>query len=252
MKSCRRQTAFTLLEIMLAITILALVATAVYATWNAGLSGWKRSANVTENLQRERIVMQTLAELTQSAVYFKSDKSLYDFQGTREAQTGDNISFVTSSDLLLPQTESVAGAMRRVTISMQRDTYGRTFLGIANAPALQVETAEEPVSHVLSADVCGFAVRYRDLRSAAWVEEWQEPSLIPSAVEYTVAFGVNDGRTPPVVVTRTVELPAAAFAMQAAGQGTFSQQDTTNTVNRRDIDLAKPGADANTGPADNE
>ena len=119
-----RHAAFTLLEIMLAITILAMVATAVYATWSAGLAGWKRSATITENLQRERVVMEMLTELTQSAVFFVSKDSLYEVQGTREAQTGDSISFVTASDLLLPQTEAMAGAMRRVTISMGRDTRG--------------------------------------------------------------------------------------------------------------------------------
>jgi prepilin-type N-terminal cleavage/methylation domain-containing protein len=235
-----RHAAFTLLEIMLAITILAMVATAVYATWSAGLAGWKRSATITENLQRERVVMEMLTELTQSAVFFVSKDSLYEVQGTREAQTGDSISFVTASDLLLPQTEAMAGAMRRVTISMGRDTRGRPFLGIANAPALQPEKSPETVTHILSADVCGFAVRYRDPRSVSWSEEWGDAGLIPSAVEYTVAFGSNDGRTPPVVVTRTVELSTARYAMQLAGQGNASQQDTTNTVSRRDIDLSTP------------
>ena len=235
-----RHSAFTLLEIVLAITILAMVATAVYATWSAGLAGWKRSATVTENLQRERVVMEMLTELTQSAVFFVSKDSLYELQGTREAQSGDRISFVTASDLLLPQTEVMAGAMRRVAISMGRDTHGRPFLGITNTTALQAEKAPELVTHILSADVCGFAVRYRDPRSVSWVDEWGESTLIPSAVEYTVAFGSNDGRTPPVVVTRTIELSTARYAMALAGQGNASERDTTNTVTRRDIDLSTP------------
>jgi prepilin-type N-terminal cleavage/methylation domain-containing protein len=235
-----RHEAFTLLEIMLAITILAMVATAVYATWSAGLAGWKRSATITENLQRERVVLEVLTELTQSAIFFTSKDSLYEVQGTRVAQTGDSISFVTASDLLLPQTEAMAGAMRRVTIAMSRDVQGRPFLGISNVPALQPEKAPEPVMHVLSANVCGFAVRYRDPRSVSWEQEWGEPSLIPSAVEYTIAFGSNDGRTPPVVVTRTVELSAARYAMKIAGQGSGNQRDTTNTVTRREIDLSTP------------
>ena len=244
MRFRRPESAFTLLEVMLAATILALVITAVYTTWSAGLAGWKRSATVTENLQRERIVMDTLVDLTQSAVFFNSKDSLYEVEGTREAQTGDTISFVTGSDLLLPQMESAAAGMRRVTIAMGSDAWGRPFLGIVNAPALVPERAPDPVTHILSANVCGFAVRYRDPRSVSWVDQWEEGNLIPSAIEYTVAFGVNDGRTPPVVVTRTVELPAAQYAMQATGQGGFSTSDTTNTVTRRDIDLRAAGSDA--------
>lgn len=244
MKSRRPESAFTLLEVMLAATILALVITAVYTTWSAGLAGWKRSATVTENLQRERIVMETLADLTQSAVFYNSKDSLYEVLGTREAQTGDTISFVTGSDLLLPQTEVAAAGMRRVTIAMGRDARGRPFLGISNAPALEPEKSPDTVTHILSANVCGFAVRYRDPRSVSWVDQWEEGGLIPSAIEYTVAFGVNDGRTPPVVVTRSVELPAAQYALQSAGQGGFSTSDTTNTVTRRDIPVSTAGGDA--------
>jgi type II secretion system protein J len=247
MNRARQTIAFTLLEIMLAITMLALVATAVYSTWSAGLAGWKRSATVTDELQRERIVMETLAELTQSAVFFSSKDSLYEIEGTREPQTGDSISFVTGSDLLLPQTEVAIGGMRRVTISLARDTWGRSFLGISNTPALQVEQAPDPVIHILSMEVCGFGVRYRDPRSMSWTDKWEEGNLIPSAVEYTVAFGANDGRTPPVIVTRTVELPAARFALMAAGQGDFAPRDTTNSVNRRDIDLTSPGSGSGGG-----
>lgn len=229
--------AFTLLEIMLAVTILAIVATAVYATWSAGLAGWKRSASVTENLQRERVVMEALSELTQSIVYYSSKDSLYEIQGTHRAQNGDLISFVTGSDLLLPVSEQIASGMRRVTISLGRDARGHPFLGISNAPALEPEDAPAGVTHVLSAAVCGFGVRYRDPRNGTWTEKWEEDNLIPGAIEYTVAFGLNDGRTPPVVVTRAIELPAAQFALQALGEA-YSQQDTTNTVTRGDIDLS--------------
>lgn len=241
MRFRRPESAFTLLEIMLAVTILALVITAVYTTWSAGLAGWKRSAAISDSLQRERVILETLAKLTQSAVYFRSDTGLYAVQGTHEPKTGDSISFVTGSDLLLPQTESAASGMRRVTISLGRDQRGRTFLGMSNSPGLVPDKEAEPVTHILSADVCGFAVRYRDPRSVAWVEKWEETALIPSAIEYTIAFGANDGRTPPVVVTRTVDLPAAQYSMIAAGSGNFGSRDTTNTVSRQDITLSESG-----------
>ena len=215
--------AFTLLEIMLAVTILAVVATAVYATWSAGLAGWKRSASVTENLQRERVVMEALGELTQSIVYYSSKNSLYDIEGTHNAQTGDSITFVTGSDLLLPVSEQIAAGMRRVTIALKRDARGHPFLGIANAPALEPDDAPEGTTHVLSASVCGFGVRYRDPRNGTWADKWDESNLLPGAIEYTVAFGANDGRTPPVIVTRAIDLPAAQYVMQALGEA-YSQE----------------------------
>src|SRR2546426_1272580 len=115
---------FTLLEIMLAVTILAVVITAVYTTWSTALRAWKRSINVSDALQRQRIVMDTLDELTKSMVFFNSRPDLYGFQAGHDARTGYSISFVTASDVLLPPAEALAAGMRRVTISLLRDEHG--------------------------------------------------------------------------------------------------------------------------------
>jgi len=237
--------AFTLLEVLLAVTMLGLVIGAVTATWQAGLNGWRRTAGVSDSLQRERIVMGTLENLTTSIVYARSDDALYDINFAHDPQTGDSVSFVTGSDLLLPQVEASAAGLRRVTIALQHDGRNRSFLGIANSAALEpADNAPGLVWHALSADVCGFAVRFRDPRDGSMVDKWDESNLLPAAIEYTIGFGANDGRTPPVVVTRTIELPIAAYALQQLGQA-LSQSDTTNTVTTQPISLSKP-------PAENE
>lgn len=234
-----RSRGFTLLEVMLAVTLLGLVIGALTATWHAGLDGWRRTAGISDNFQRERIVMGTLANLTKSIVYARSADALYDINFEHNAQTGDSVSFVTGSDLLLPQSESSAAGLRRVTIAMQHDGRNRPYLGIANAAALEpTENAPGLVWHALSADVCGLGIRFRDPRDGSMVDKWDESNLLPAAIEYTIGFGANDGRTPPVVVTRTIELPIAAYALQQLGQ-TMSQSDTTNTVTTQPISLSK-------------
>lgn len=228
---------FTLLEVILAVTILGLVIGALTATWHAGLDGWRRTAGISDNFQRERIVMGTLEDLTKSIVYARSLDALYDITFKRDMQTGDSVSFVTGSDRLLPQAEASTAGLRRVTIAMQRDASNRPYLGIANTVALQsAENGPGLVWHLLSADVCGFAVRFRDPRDGSMVDKWNESNLLPAAIEYTIGFGANDKRTPPVVVTRTIELPVAAYALQQLGQA-MSQADTTNTVTTQAIQL---------------
>jgi prepilin-type N-terminal cleavage/methylation domain-containing protein len=73
--------AFTLLEIMLAVTIMTMVVTVVYSTWNVAFKSWRRSSEITESLQRQRIVMGVLTDLTSSAVYFGSDTKMYGVLG---------------------------------------------------------------------------------------------------------------------------------------------------------------------------
>ena len=233
---------FTLLELMLAITILAVVITAVYTTFTTSLNAWKRSIGVSDALQRQRIVMDTLSELTKSMVFVNSRAGLYSFLAERNVRTGDSVSFVTASDVLLPPTEAVAAGMRRVTISMQYDERGWPYLALQNAPALETSEEDQGQLHVLSADVSGFAIRYRDPRTGQWQEEWDEAGLIPSAIEYTIAFGGLDGRTPPIIMTRAVDLPIAQFVMQNRGEA-LAQQDTATEVRRRDdINLSGTGS----------
>ena len=228
---------------MLAVTVLGLVMAAVFTTWNAALTAWKKTSGVSEIFQRDRIVMGTLADLTKSIVFVNNKDSLYSVTMEHNPQTGDSISFVTASSSLLPPSEILAAGMRRVNIGLQRDQRGHTFLGIANAPALvAAEKDSTAAPHVLSTEVCGFAVRLRHPRDGTMKDRWDETNLPPSAVEYTVAFGANDGRTPPVVVTRTIELPVAQYALQLMGMA-LSKQNTTNAVTRRDIDLTGSGGD---------
>jgi len=243
----REVRAFTLLEVMLAVMIMGMVMSGIYAIWSAALSGWKRSSSISESFQRQRVVMDALEELTSSIAYFGSQNGLYDIQGTRSDADGDSISFVTSSDVLLPPTESSVTGMRRVTIAVYRDRAGNPFLGIINEPALRpTDSTYKSETHVLSYNVCGLQIRYRDPRDAGFKDKWEDPDVIPSGIEFTVAFCSTDRQSPPVIVTRTVDIPTAQFAMQSKGVW-MNQQTSTNEVQQRDINLLEPGQPSSQG-----
>jgi prepilin-type N-terminal cleavage/methylation domain-containing protein len=248
--SHRTRTGFTLLEVLLAVAVLGMLVTAVYSTWSAALNSWRRGSDVSEAFQRERVVMDALMELTKSAMFFEPSASLYAFVATRNPSLGDSISFVTASDAFLPPSEAISAGMRRVTISLEQDQYRRTYLAIVNEPALRPDddkSLEPPQAHVISMEVSGFYVRYRDPRDGSWSDKWEQDQFPPSAVEYTVAFGERDGRFPPVVVTRAVDIPVAAVA--AAGgipmPGMIGGVNTTNQVQRRSADLEGAGTLSN-------
>lgn len=234
----RRSEGFTLLELLMAVTILAIVISVVYKTWSTTLRAWKAGLAVSDTAQRQRLVMDTLSELTKSLVFYNSQPNLYQVAGSHDAVTGDTISFVTGSDVLLPAGEAVAAGMRRVTLGMQQDDRSRYFLAMANSPAVQsADSPPDPVWHLLSADVSGLFIRYRDPRDGTWKDEWRDSILAPSAIEFTVVFWDGSRLAQPVVVTRAVEIPAAEFAALAAGQRIY-QQNTTNEVRQREVDLS--------------
>jgi hypothetical protein len=151
------------------------------------------------------------------------------------------VSFVTASDVALPPSEAIDAGMRRVTISMEQDDYGHKYLALVNAPAVSVDQSNTTTladttlqAHVLSTDVSGFYVRYLDPRDGTWYDKWDENGLIPSAMEFTVVFGEQGGRLPPITVTRAIDLPVAKFIAEGAGipGGGLSN---TNAVTRQDV-----------------
>ncbi len=230
---------FTLVEVMLAVMILSLIITAVYGVWSASLKAWKRGGEASAVFQRQRIVMETLTELAQSAIYFGAAPELYAITGTRTPNLGDSVSFVTASDAFLPPSEANDIGMRRVTISLERDEYQRTYLAIVNQPALvdDDKTKKDLQAHVVSMDVSGFYVRYLDPRDGSWAEKWEEPNLIPSAMEFTVVFGQPGDAIAPVTVTRAIDLPVADFIAHALNPGA-SPLSSTNEVQKRSVDIS--------------
>ena len=237
---------FTLVEVVLAITILSLVIVGVYGVWSASLKAWRRGGDATEVFQRQRVVMETLGQLAQSAVYFASSPDLYAIIGVKHPGLGDSVSFVTASDAFLPPSEATDVGMRRVTISMEQDEYRRTYLAIVNQPALGVtdDSKQEVQAHVVSMDVSGFFVRYLDPRDGAWYDKWQEANLIPSAMEFTVVFGQPGDQIPSVTVTRAVDLPIADFIAHGSNP-MLPGLSSTNEVQRRDVDTT--GSATNNG-----
>src|ERR1035441_5356496 len=204
---------FTLVEVLLAVTILSLVMVGVYGIWSASLKAWKRGGEATEVFQRQRVVMETLTQLAQSAVYFASAPNLYAVIGVKNPGLGDSVSFVTASDGFLPPSEANDVGMRRVIISLEQDEYRRTYLAIVNQTALSVkdDSKQELQAHVISMDVSGFFVRYLDPRDGAWYDKWEDVNVIPAAMEFTVVFGQPGDQIPLVTVTRAIDLPVADF-----------------------------------------
>jgi type II secretory pathway pseudopilin PulG len=209
------------MEVLLAVAILSIVIAGVYSTWNASLNSWRRGTDASEVFQRQRVVMEALGELAQSTVFFATSSSLYTIITAKHPGLGDSVSFVTASDAFLPPSEATAAGMRRVTISLEQDDYRRTYLAIVNQPALRREEEskdKEPLqAHVISTDVSGFYVRYRNARDGTWADTWEDADTPPSAMEFTVIFGQQGNRVPPVVITRAVDIPVAAFLVAGGG-----------------------------------
>jgi len=74
-----REFAFTILELMLAIGIFAMVLTAIYAVWIAVLKGSQAGLKAAAEVQRSRMAIRTLEDAFTSTEYFVANMKYYLF-----------------------------------------------------------------------------------------------------------------------------------------------------------------------------
>lgn len=203
---------FTILEIMVAIFIFALVLTAIYSTWFGILKGTKSGTNAAARVQRSRIAMRTVEDAFLSMVMFHENIKHYYFF-TEIHSDFSSVSMVAR----VPQ--NFLGSryygdqiVRRVNFYVQPGQEGGNELVMTQMPILLNTNAAaiEPYSVVLAKDVSLFVVEYYDVQRSEWLEEWVNTNQLPRLVRFTLGQGKSKSMSsePDDVVTRVVAIPA--------------------------------------------
>jgi prepilin-type N-terminal cleavage/methylation domain-containing protein len=210
--------AFTLLELMLAVTIFGMVLTAIYSTWTAILRTARVGNDVAANAQRARIAARTLEDALVSAVMFQANAPLYTF----EADTSGDFAALSLVSRL-PTTFPGSGffgdlAVRRVSFTVETAPDGTNDLILRQMPLLiseKAETADQAI--VLARDVRRFTLEFLPRpgqasgpRAGEWQAEWPLTNALPWVVRFTLAFGGARDRfgEPADLTVRTVLLPS--------------------------------------------
>jgi type II secretion system protein J len=203
--------AFTLIEVMVAMFLLAMVIAAVYSSWIAIIRGSKIGLNAAAEVQRSRIAMRTLEDALTSTRMFVSDAEFYSFEG----ETGNKafLSFVANLPASFPRGGKFGDyTVRRVTFALEPGPESGSQLILRQTPMLvdtDVDEKEHPV--VLAKNVKKFELGFWDARSGDWVDEWTQTNQLPPMVKITLQFGGKDYQSKPrEEVVRVVALPAIA------------------------------------------
>lgn len=189
----RKLPAFTLIEIMVAMVILSLVITAIYATWTLIVKSAKIGLEASAQLQRERIAMRTIEESLGSARSFAADLPHYGFV----AENGDGVtlSFVAR----LPESFPRGGRfgdfdVRRVTFQLENGPDSERQLVLRQSPILMdpkddQDEQEHPL--VLARGVNKMEFEFWDTRQNQWVDAWIQTNQLPKMMKVTLGFVVK-------------------------------------------------------------
>jgi prepilin-type N-terminal cleavage/methylation domain-containing protein len=218
---------FTLLEILLAVTILSLVATVTFMTFAAATSAWQRGSRLADNLHHGDFVIQQLVMGLRSAYYpdgAKGGAPEYGFwheDNGEGASAEDEISWVKLGGALVGRDNAFAETPHRVRFLVTDDEDGDSAAAVI-AWRLQGQPEDfdpEDIDPVfLSKRVVGFNCRAAwELDGDGeidWLDEWEETNKIPTIVEVSLYVQPPQEDDDPIEVKRVIGLRVGALAWE--------------------------------------
>ena len=204
---------FTLVEILIAIGILAMILTAIFASWTAILRATKTGLDAAAAVQRSRIVLRTLEDSLGSAQSFAVNLPYYAFL----AENGDNasLSFVARLAQSFPRSGKFGDLdVRRLTFSVEDGSDGGRQLVLRQCPLMMeldkdIDEMQHPL--VLAKNVKGFDMLFWDRDKNDWVDEWSEmkTNQLPRLVMFTLRLADDPHALRATEeITRVVALPS--------------------------------------------
>ncbi len=203
-----RTSAFTLLEVMLAIAIFAGVLAAIYTTWTSILRSSQVAQVAAAEVQRSRMAARALEEALLGAQVAaagpssrlnRQNESYYSFLASGDPDE-PYLSFVAR----LPESYPRGGhfdsmRIRRLTFNLERDWNGGSQLVLRQTPLLfEPDRDEEENPLVLARNVQEFTLEFWDVRTEEWQTEWAATNRLPPMVRFFLATGrSSQEREPP-------------------------------------------------------
>jgi type II secretion system protein J len=249
-----RRAAFTLVEIMVSMVILALVVSAIYASWYAIIKGSRAAQGAAADVQRLRIAMQTLEQSFIGARLFAGNLDLYSFEVD---SSGDYsaISFASKLPRSFPRSGRFGDFdVRRVTFTVESGNGRDNELVLRQSPLLMVPDADEEQNPlVLARHVNLFTVEFWDTNKFEWQDKWTLTNQLPKMVRVHLGIGnkTSLGTQSGDDITRVVALSATAVPqiMQSPriGPGGQPRQPPGGATNQPARGLFGPGSGRNPG-----
>jgi len=206
---------FTILELMLAIGIFALILTAIYATWIAILKGSQAGMKAAAEVQRSRIAIRALEDAFTSAEYFPANMKYYFFF----SDTSGDMATVSLAARLPVQFPGVGRygdqVVRRVSFYTEPGKDGMNNLIMTQAPILAAtNSGYPPYTITLAKDVTLFQMAFFDAQKGEWLDEWKYTNQLPKMVQIALGLGKLKGNA-----NQPYDLVYSLIALPSVGVG---------------------------------
>jgi prepilin-type N-terminal cleavage/methylation domain-containing protein len=218
-----RRRAFTLIEIMVAIAIFAILVAAVYSTWVLILKSSQVGQEAAAQVQRQRIAVRTIEDSLTCIQSFQASMQYYGFYVTNGA--APTLSYVARLPDIFPRNGRFDSNLRRLTFAVEPPLANLGSENLKDEKDLvlrqneilkEVDADEHAAPLVLARNVKSFVVECWDTNAMDWAQEWDETNSIPTMVRVTLTLGgnatANSGST--LAITREIAVPSATLMTQ--------------------------------------
>ncbi len=180
-KRVRENQGFTLIELVVSLTIFSVISLSVYSSFAAGIKVWRRSQEFSSVYQTARVVLDSMAmELTNTVKLAGSE-----FQGG--ART---VSFISVPRDNKGRELSRDSQVAKVTFEVRRDPQGNGY-ALFRRQALSLERRGDAQLMVGSLDSVDFEYTYQNNVGGLqpWMRTWRRENEIPLGVKITLKLG---------------------------------------------------------------
>ncbi len=224
--AARRQFAFTIIELMIAIGIFMMILVSIYSIWAGILKASQAASHAAQMAQRARVAMRALEDSLTTAQMFTANMppqnptAYYSFIADMKSADYGSLSFVAHLPATFPGVGRFGDHLvRRVTFTCEPEKDGTLSLVMRQGPMLMAADPDyEPYSLVLAKDVQMFGFEMwgqldpiRKPNEWGWVDEWKSTNSLPALMRIGLGLGKTGKRGDPQdLVVKVVALPAVA------------------------------------------
>ena len=202
-----RRAGFTMLEILVAVVIMALTFLVVWRTFMAALEGLTRGQKFMENLHHGDYVIEQLVSALRSAAFYDSRKDKYGFW-LNERNGHDAISWVTSSSAFMGPRSPYKDGLHRVEVLIDDDDEGRACFTVRAWSQLAEEEDDiEPEEWHISSRIIGLSCEVYNPELEDWENEWENTNAVPRLIKVQLELAPLEKYEPAIEVNRIVEIP---------------------------------------------
>jgi hypothetical protein len=192
----KRAAGFTLVEAIVAVSILGMVSFMVFKSLLSVMGATKMGAEAADQVQRERVAIKTVEVGLRGMVYYEQNQDMYALDMDLIDQDYPYFSFVARVPPdFIGSREFNGQALRRLSFFVDDVDESRALV-LEQSHVMRTPQGEDPVPvvrSILAPQLEQFMILFWSTSAEAWIDEWTETNSLPSRVKVEMALTPQNG-----------------------------------------------------------